>query len=319
MNKREHAIMRNLRSFDMNLLAGLDALVAERNVTRAAIRLGLSQPAASNMLRRLRDLFQDELLVRTPTGMSPTERALELQAELKPILSRIQGIFESSSHFDPRTSRGNIRVRMSDLLEVLLLPRVAARLATVAPGVSLTVVHLSPQETVDALEREHIDVAVSTGLTHPSSIRSRPLSRDRLVCVMRKQHPCAGKPMTVGRFTAERHIRVSLSSTDERFVEGALRRMKVSRKVVLHVQHWTVVEEILRQNDLLCAMPESFARRLGPGFHICKLPFASSGFDWELYWHSRVDNRASVHWLLGVLGDCWSQALISPTRHCRVG
>ena len=293
--------MRNLRSVDLNLLVALDAFLAEGSVTRAAGRLGLSQPAASNTLKRLRELFDDELLVRSATGMSPTERALELQRELIPILRAISRVFETSLRFEPATATRQFRLRMSDVLEALLLPRLVQLFLAAAPAASLNIVHLSPQETLDALEADRLDVAVSMGLAQPGSIRSRSLFQDRMVCVMRDGHRAAAGTLTVERLLAERHVRVSISPSDRRFVDDILARLSLSRDIALHTQHWTVVAASLRDSDLVAVMPESLARGLGPGLALRELPFASQAFDWKVYWHRRHDASPARAWIVDLL------------------
>lgn len=293
--------MKNLRAIDLNLLVTLDAFIAERNVTRAADRLGLSQPAASNTLKRLRELFGDELLVRTSTGMMPTVRALELQKELVPILRGVERVFDSKQSFHPVTSTSLFRLRMSDVLEALLLPKIMASFIGEAPHAALNIVHLSPQDTIDALEGDRLDVAVSMGLSHPNSIKSRSLLGDKMVCVMRRGHRLASKPLTVRRFLKERHVRVSISPTDQRFVDNILAQMSLNRDIAMQTQHWTVVAAVLRQTDLLSVMPESLARGLGSEFTIRTLPFATLPFDWNVYWHRRYHSAPAHLWLINLV------------------
>jgi DNA-binding transcriptional LysR family regulator len=290
--------LKNLRSVDLNLLITLEALVSEANVTRAATRLGLSQPATSNALRRLRELFADELLVRTAAGMIPTERALQLQKALIPVLRGIGRVFDTSLTFEPATATRQFTVRMSDVLETLLLSDLMPRFLKLAPLSALNIVHLPPQETIDALEGDRLDIAVSMGLSHPSSIRSRVLLRDRMACVMRQGHRAASGELTVQRFLAEKHVRVSLSPTDQRFVDDILIQMSLSREIAFQTPHWTVLAPMLERTDLLSVMPETLARRLGPNLAVRPLPFASKPFDWRMYWHRRHDNNPAQLWII---------------------
>ncbi|WIM10212.1 MAG: Transcriptional regulator, LysR family [Enhydrobacter sp.] len=161
----------SLRSIDLNLLVALDALLSERHVTRASRRVGLSQPAMSNALGRLRRMFGDELLVRTSTGMMPTPRATELAEPLQQLLRQVGRVLESDASFDPKTSNRAFNIRMSDILGCLILPPLMAR----KPATSQTtynILHLPPADTVDALERDEIDVAVSMQLEPSNAIRA---------------------------------------------------------------------------------------------------------------------------------------------------
>jgi DNA-binding transcriptional LysR family regulator len=180
----------NLRSVDLNLLVALDALLRELHVTRAADCIGLSQPAMSNALARLRHIFKDELLVRTPTGMQATPRALKLMEPTRQVIRQIERVFESDPGFDPRQSDRIFAVRLSDLLQLLLLPSLLERIGPEAPAVAFVIVHPPPApRTVEALEKDEIDLAVSMGLEHPGPIRAEVLFSDRMVCVMRRTHP----------------------------------------------------------------------------------------------------------------------------------
>ena len=225
----------NLRSVDLNLLVALDALLTERHVTRAAGRIGLSQPAMSNALTRLRDVFHDELLIRTANGMSPTPYALALEEPLRQALRHIERIFDTDADFVPTRASNRFVARMSDLLGYLLLPRLMADMTTEAPGVSLDIVHLAPARTVDALDRDEIHVAVSMGLEHSRSIRSEMLVTDRMICVMRVGHPLADQALTLEAFLSSGHLKVSMSPTDTRFVDAKLAELRRHRRVAVNV------------------------------------------------------------------------------------
>lgn len=290
--------MTNLRRIDLNLLVALDAMLRERHVTRAARTIGLSQPAMSSALSRLRALFDDELLVRTRAGMQPTPRAEALREPLAQLLSQIERLIESDHGFAPARSSRRFVVRLSDLLGDLLLPRLLARITPTAPGVSLDVVHLSPLQTCDALERDEIDAAVSMGLEHTATIHHQPLMRDRMVCIMRRSHPLAEGKLSLRRFLAARHLKVSMSPTDFRFVDDVLARHGARRDIALNVPHWLLVPEVVATTDYVAVMPALFASAIGDEeLMIRDLPFASSSFDWCLYWHRRHDNDPANRWL----------------------
>lgn len=294
----------NLRRVDLNLLVALDALLTERHVTRAARKVGLSQPAMSNALSRLRYLFHDELLVRTATGMQPTPRALELAEPVRQLLRQIERVLYSEPRFDPATSTRGFSLRLSDLLGLLLLPPLFDRLDQEAPGLNFDVVHVSPARTVEAMEKDEIDLAVSTGLSHTTAIRREPLMEDRMVCVMRKEHPVAAKPRFMENFLAARHLKVSMSPTDLRFVDDMLSRQKLARRIALNVPHWLLVPYVLERSNLLSVMPNRLAVALNRGsLMIRELPFASDPFEWSLYWHRRHDGSEPLLWLRRTLSE----------------
>lgn len=288
----------NLRSVDLNLLVALDALLSELHVTRAADRIGLSQPAMSNALSRLRHIFKDELLVRTAAGMQATPRALELAGPTRQVIRRIERVFESDAGFDSSRSNRRFTVRLSDLLELLMLPSLLERVGRDAPHVALDVVHLPPARTVEALEKDEIDLAVSMGLEHAGSIRTEVLFPDRMVCVMRKTHPLARREMTLESFLGCRHMKVSMSPTDLRFVDDVLGRAQLKRDVALNVPHWLVVPHVLERTNFVSVMPGRLAAAItGKALVAHDLPFASAPFDWTLYWHRRHEGNPANRWL----------------------
>ena len=287
----------SLRRVDLNLLVALDALLAERHVTRAALQVGLSQPAMSNALRRLRHAMNDELLIRTPYGMEPTPRALELIEPVRQILRQAERVLESPNPFDPGTSTLRFRVRMSDVLGYLLMPGLLGLIRREAPGVTLDVVHLPPVDTVSALESNDIDLAVSMNLELPSSVRSSPLLDDRMVCVMSEHHSLARERLTLPKFLEQDHIKVSISPLDGRYVDGALARMGKARRVAVSVPHWLLVPHLLRRSTMVSVLSERLFERAGTGLAHRDLPFSSDVFSWSLYWHRRNDGAPAQRWL----------------------
>src|SRR5690625_3121548 len=283
--------MVNLRSIDLNLLVLFDALMAERHVTRAANRVAISQPAMSNALGRMRAVFKDELFVRTAKGMEPTPRALELAQLIHPILQQAVRLMNSDSQFDPTGSERTFKTRMSDLLGIIILPKLMGHLRAEAPRVSLDVVHLSPEQTVEALETDQLDVAVSMDIEHTSTIRSEMLFADRMACIMRADHPLAHGRLTIKEFLSYGHLRVSMSPSDVRFVDRLLAAQNLERNVVLNVAHWSLVPRVLLETDLIAVMSARGAQHLaGSKVAIRALPFDASNFMWNLYWHRRYEH-----------------------------
>ncbi len=288
----------NLRSVDLNLLVVLDALLSEQHVTRAAAKVGLSQSAMSNALRRLRTLMRDDLLVRNATGMEATPRALELVEPIRQLLRQAERLIETNSDFDPASATLRYRVRMSDVLTYLLMPSLLSMLGSEAPEVTLDIVHLSPLQTIAALEADDIDVAVSMGLEHTNNILSLPLFEDRMVCVLAKDHPDASGELTMERFLALPHIKVSMSPTDGRYVDTALAGMHQSRKVAVNVPHWLAVPHLLAGSAMIAVMSERLAASFAKeDLAIKALPFSSATFHWSLYWHRRHDRSPAQEWL----------------------
>ena len=289
----------------MNLLVMFDALMAERHVTRAAARAAMSQPAMSNALSRLRILFKDELLVRTAHGMEPTARAIELSESVRQILLQTERLVLTDSSFDPGSSERTFTIRMSDLVGSLLLPGCVRKLASIAPGITLDVLHIAPERSVRALEEDHLDFAISFDLAHGRLIRSDTLMSDRMVCAMRKGHPLSAGRMTMNRFLDARHLRVAMSPTDLRFVDSQLATQGLGRKISVNVPQWLLVPEMLRQTDLLGVISERIGNKLESQGIVCKpLPFESPEFEWKIYsQHRHVHSRAHAWMKQLIIGE----------------
>ena len=288
----------NLRSIDLNLLVFFDALMAERHVTRAANKVSISQSAMSNALSRLRHVFKDDLFIRTSKGMEPTLRALELGQSIGQILQQTSRLMSSDIHFDPLISNRSYSIRMSDLIGALVLPVLVTNLSSSAPNISLDVLHISPEKTVELLESDQLDIALSTDLEHNNSIRSQELISDRMVCILRKEHPLSSGKLTLKKFLDGKHLRVSMSPTDIRFVDNVLADQGHKRDVVLNVPHWLLIPEILKKTDLIAVISERLASNFSnDDFVLRPLPFKGNYFYWTMYWHKRYEHSQSHQWL----------------------
>ncbi len=288
----------NLRGVDLNLLVVLDALLRERHVTRAARIVGLSQPAMSSALARLRAVFKDELLIRTANGMQPTPRADALIEPLRQAIGQIERVMASDQGFDPEKSVRRFVIRLSDLLSYLLLPGLMKEVALGAPSVSLDVKHLSPSQTIDALERDEIDVAVSMGLEHTGTVKREVLFADRMVAIMPASHALTTGKITLKRLLTTRHLKVSMSPTDMRFADDILSKAHVERDVALNVPHWLLVPHVLATTDYVAVMPGAFAAAVQTrSLVVRELPFTDQTFDWCLYWHRRHQDDPANLWL----------------------
>ena len=228
----------DLRTLDLNLLKTLDALLDERSVTRAAARLALTQPAVSGMLNRLRDYFDDPLFIRAPHGIVPTTRAEELAAPVKRILADIDLLLQPVA-FDPLQATLTFTLAATDYaLRAIAVPFIAA-LKVRAPAIRVRVIPVDSERMMNQLERGNVDVALITPHTTPDDLHSRALYDERYVCMMRADHPDAGKPLSLARFCALEHVLVSYEGDSFRGVtDGALEKMGRTRHVGLSVSNF---------------------------------------------------------------------------------
>ena len=290
----------DLRTLDLNLLKTLDALLDERSVTRTAARLALTQPAVSGMLNRLRDYFDDPLFVRAPHGIVPTTRAEELAAPVKRILADIDVLLQPVS-FDPITANLTFTLAATDYaLRAVVVPFIAA-LKVQAPSIRVRVVPVEPDRLVAQLEQGKVDLALLTPHTTPDELHRRALYDERYVCMMRADHPDAGKPLTPDRFCALEHVLVSYEGEGFHGVtDDALAKMGRKRHVGLSVSSFLVLPDVLAISDMIAVVPERMAENR-TGIFVCDTPVAVQGFTKSMAWHGRTHRNPAQVWLRRVL------------------
>ncbi len=301
-----------LRRLDANLLVALDALLEAKSVTVAARRLAVTQSAMSHTLRRLREQFEDELLVRTGRHMSLTPRGEELQGRLRGALLGLARAIGEDAGFDPRSSTRTFRMLSPDLFDVLVLPDLLARLRREAPGVSITA-RWNPDRISPRLAAGELDFAVmptlrgapGPGPLDEAALESMRLLSDELVCFFRHDHPVfASRRMTRAAFLQAEHLLVSPGGEGPGPVDVALARDGEHRRVVLRVPSFASAVQILRRSDLVLVAPASL-RRLAPeiGLGHRGLPVEVPGHALWLTWHRRVDQDPGHRWMREVLLD----------------
>jgi DNA-binding transcriptional LysR family regulator len=298
----------DVRSVDLNLLIALDALLSERNVTRAAVRLNLSQSAMSAALARLRTLFDDPLLLRTAGGMLPTAKGLELAAPVKQVLDDISQLIRRPGGFDPATAEVTYTIAASDYVEYTVLPRLVDRLEAQAPRVRLAVRPMDFGTVARQLEAGEVDLGILGAGFAPSTARSRPLYSERFVAVVRKGHPRLPGPLTLDEFCALDHLLVSPSGgsftaqTDE-----ALAAIGRQRRVRLSVPHFLLVPEILARSNMIAVLPERLAQGYRDRFDVLEVPLAMAPFTIAAIWHERTHRDPALAWLRATLAELMSE------------
>lgn len=290
----------DLRTLDLNLLKTLDALLDERSVTRAASRLALTQPAVSGMLNRLRNYFNDPLFIRAPHGIVPTARAEELAAPVKRILADIDVLLQPVT-FDPLTARLTFTLAATDYaLRAVVVPFIAA-LKVQASGIRVRVVPVEPDRLAARLEQGKIDLALLTPHTTPDELHSRALYDERYVCMMRADHPDAGKPLSLDRFCALEHVLVSYEGESFRGVtDDALEKVARMRHVGLSVSNFLVLPDVLAISDMIAVVPSRIADNQ-TGMFVCETPVPVPGFTKSMAWHGRSHRNPAQRWLRGLL------------------
>lgn len=290
----------DLRTLDLNLLKALDALLDERSVTRAAARLALTQPAVSGMLNRMRDHFDDPLFIRAPHGIVPTTRAEALAAPVKRILADIDALLQPIA-FDPITANLTFTLAATDYaLRAVVVPFIAA-LKVRAPHIRVRVVPVEPERLVNQLGQGKLDLALMTPHTTPDELHSRALYDERYVCMMRADHPDAGKPLTLDRFCALEQVLVSYEGEGFHGVtDDALAKIGRTRRVGLSVSSFLVLPDVLTISDMIAVVPERMAENRA-GMFVCDTPASVQGFTKSMAWHERTHRSPAQVWLRGLL------------------
>ena len=299
----------NMTDLDLNLLRVFDAIATEGSVTVAGERIGLSQPAMSNALARLRQLFDDPLFVRTPRGMRPTPFAQQLSQPVREALRLIQGALQQHAGFEPRSSNNTFRFYMSDIGEMVFLPGLLERVKRDAPGVKIEVVRIPIKDIHAALEAGEIDLAIGflPGLT--TGMRQQPLFREHYVCMLRADHPVIGAKISVKQFREAAHVLVSYAGTGHQVIEETFVAEGLSARIAARVPHFLVVPMILARTDLIVTVPSRVAAvfaRLG-NFKVLKLPLSMPSFEVRLHWHQRFHQDPANRWLREVMTDLYAE------------
>jgi len=292
----------HIAGIDLNLLVVLDALLAERNVTRAAKRIGLSQSATSHALSRLRILFDDPLLVRGLGGMAPTPRAEALHVPIRDALAQLATAVGRAPRFDPQHSRRSFTVATGDYGAFVLAPRILELLAEEAPEVNLRVTNSTGLE---GIERGDFDVALlpPTNGRDPSGVRSQVMFEERFVCVLREGHRFARGKLTLDRFCSTGHVLVAPGGTATGPVDEALARLGRSRRIVLTVPHFLVAPYIVARTDHVLTLPARVANSLAAqyGLVVREPPLPVRGFEFAMIWHARLEADPGATWFRELL------------------
>jgi DNA-binding transcriptional LysR family regulator len=252
----------NLRGLDLNLLVPLQALLEERSVTRAAMRVNLSQPAMSRVFERLREAFSDELLIRSGKKYALTPRAAALLEELTLVLPKVESLWQKKP-FSPASATGCLKLAMTDQMAALLLPELVATLSREAPNVDVQIVPWQ-ESSVRDLAAGHLDLVVSP-LTAPFPLVVERLLPDRFVCLVSRNHPHRKKSFSLTEYLAEKHIVLEVQPGHQTLVDRPLSELGKRRKSALRLPFFVVAVEALEKTSLVLTIPERLAnRRMDP-------------------------------------------------------
>jgi DNA-binding transcriptional LysR family regulator len=290
----------DLAGFDLNLLKAFDALYAERHVTHAGQRIGLSQSAMSGALTRLRELLNDELFVRSPTGMQPTPRADDLAGPIAASLRLMRSVIEDDG-FDPAEADHIVTIAMTDYAAFVLLPPLLARLAVEAPYLEVRVRGIfGKDEVVDLLDSGEANLAISVPVDASARILMRPLLQEGFACIARAGHPAFADGAGVGAFAAASHLLVSPEGDRTGLVDRKLAALGFERRVVLSLPQFLVAPFVVANTDLVATLASRVATRFAAanlGISVYQPPVTLADWPLAMMWHRRADDHAAMHWL----------------------
>jgi DNA-binding transcriptional LysR family regulator len=288
----------NTKRLNLNLLVTLETLLLEQNVTRAAARLHLSQPAVSTQLNRLRDLFEDPLLIPVQRGMAPTAKALELLGPLREALDQVRATLATHKNFDPARARLTVAIAGTDYVQAAVLKPLLLVLRKMAPGVRIAVRNLDLSQLESQMERGEVDLAVMTPQAAPPTLRSRHLFDERYVLIGRRNHPRLRGKITMEEFVRLEHVIVSLRGGDfSTPVDVALAARGLHRNVVLSAASFLVASDLVSQSDFVALVPERLVRHRLGDLKLVEPPLPVEGFPVGLVWHERVHGHSGQRWV----------------------
>jgi DNA-binding transcriptional LysR family regulator len=299
-----------LHEIDLNLLVIFNQLLVERRVSKVADNLGISQPAVSNSLAKLRKLFGDELFLRTPKGMEPTPFADQLAESVSYALAMIHSGVNQRTSFDPAMERRSFTVGMTDIGEIVFLPTLIERVRREAPGIALSTVRNAAVNLRDELESGKVDMAIGLLPQLNAGFFQRRLFMQRYVCLMRHGHRLAKKRITLAEYAGAEHLVVDAAGTGHGMVDAMLRRSGIERTVRLTVPHYVSVGHILQSSDLITTVPATLADRLLEPFglvkvaHPAKLPEVAI----NAFWHAKYHRSPANRWLRSIVHELFGDA-----------
>jgi len=288
----------NLLDFDLNLLLTFDAIHRHHSLSAAAVELGLTQPAVSAALKRLRVRLGNPLFVRTSHGMRPTPFADDMSVKIARALDILREVDQPTT-FTPRSTSVHYRIYINDIGMLVVMPQVLQRVSVEAPGAKITVIDLRPDEVVDALDGGEIDLAIGYFPGMPNWAHQQTLRDTSYVCAVRSDHPDIRDTLSLEQFLRAKHGMYWTSGSPHSIVEQTLAQLDLTRDVSLRVPRFAALPFLIAQSDLVVTIPEdlglAFSRLIDIKLFPPPLPLAN--FEIKQYWHERHHAEPAFRWL----------------------
>ena len=291
-----------LLDFDLNLLLTFDAIHRHHSLSEAAVELGLTQPAVSASLKRLRARFDNPLFVRTSHGMRPTPYADAMSVKISKALDIVREVDQPAA-FLPQSTSINFRIYINDVGMLLVMPQVFKYMSEHAPNAKLTILDLRPDEVVQALDNGVIDLAVGYFLGMPNWAHQQLIRNTSYVCAVRKDHPTVHRSLSMDQFLKAKHGMYWTTGSPHSAVEEALAQLKLSHEVVLRVPRFAALPFLIAQSDLIVTVPEDLGQAFSKlvNIKLFKPPLKLPHFEIRQYWHERHHADAANKWMRAVI------------------
>lgn len=303
---------------DLNLLRVFNALMEDGNLTRAGFRLGLSQPAMSHALSKLRKLTGDSLFVRMPGGMKPTEHAMRMAPSIREGLRLLGTALEGGVAFDAKTAERNFDILLSDIGELVYLPRLMERLRMEAPGVTVRVLSRPRETYAHAFFSGEADLAIGFLPGLAAGFYQQRLFSDSYVCLVRDEHPRIRDQLSLAQFVEEAHVLIepggsgyfnaAHQTSTTTLIEQFLATRGLQRRIALRVPHFMVVPDVVQSSDLIATIPSYVVQRTvaRASVRILALPFDAPQFEIKQFWHERSHRDPAHRWLRSVIRELFT-------------
>ncbi|APH60687.1 Transcriptional regulator, LysR family [Granulibacter bethesdensis] len=302
-------VHRNLSRLDLNLLTAFDAIYTERSVTKAAECIGVGQSAMSHNLARLREALQDELFVRTPSGMEPTPRARAIADTVRNLLWTVQDKLLTTRSFTPATAERIWRIGLADNIESLLMPPLLDMMLKEAPGMRIQAIFTDGLRVLEALDRDELDMGIGV-FRHGGNVhKRRNFAPDSYLCLYDPKQITLEGPITLDQYASLPHVLVSLRGIFHGVADDALSLLGRTRTIVMTTPHFLSVPYVLRGAPVITTLPGTLARSAASAHGLCvsPLPFELAPFRLSMLWHSSYDNDPAHRWLRNTVAGLMDQ------------
>ncbi|WP_374381191.1 LysR substrate-binding domain-containing protein [Dongia sp.] len=291
--------------YDLNLLPVFVTLMEERNVTRAAERLGITQPALSNALARLRLMMKDQLFIRARYGIEPTPLARDLAPVIAASLAKIDDLVRGQQEFDPAKAQRQVTVATNSYVEFGLIPAVVARLKDVAPGIRLRMIPYGSDLAETGIISGTTEMVFGRIVGAPDNLVVQHLMDDGLACVVRADHPEVGDRLTPAQYERLKHVNVMPPGRLRAGLYQKLEQAGLKRDIAVSVTHFLAVPELIAVTDYCTMLPRVICQRLmhDPRLKVLPTPIDLGTFPVEMAWHVRYRNDPAHRWLRGLIAD----------------